>query len=121
MLSASHRSVVAGPIRNLPARRISAEIVQHTRINFAKLRDEYRAECADLVKRAYPAPSPNACANAAAKATGIPSDTFYRILRQETIDPSFPAVVAALRMSRTTQDSGLKAFAILSQIVAVQQ
>lgn len=120
-MSALHRSVVADPSHNLPPCRISAEIVDHKRINFAKLRDEYRVECADLIHRAYPAPSPNACANAAAKATGIPSDTFYRILRQETIDPSFPAVVAALRMSRATQDSGLKAFAILAQIVAVSQ
>jgi len=119
-MSALHRSIAADPKASPPPGSISAEIVSHRRINFAKLRDEYRAECADLIHRAYPASSPNACANSAAKATGIPSDTFYRMLRQETLDPSFPAVVAALRMSRHTQDDGLKAFAILMQITGAK-
>ncbi len=119
-MSALHRSIAADPSHTAPPLGISAQIVNHRRINFAKLRDEYRAECADLVHRAFPAPSPNACANAASAATGIPSDTFYRILRQETIDPSFPAVVAALRMSRHSQDDGLKAFAILMQITGAK-
>ena len=85
------------------------------------MRDEYRRVCADLVAAAFPGPSPNAQSNAASKATGIPSDTFYRILRQETQVPDITAILAAVHCSQHGTDNGLRAYALLMQIVAVSQ
>lgn len=120
-MSALHRSVVADPSHSPAVLGKTAKIHTHRRFNLAAMRDEYRRVCADLVKAAFPGPSPNAQAIAASKATGIPSDTFYRILRQETQVPDITAILAAVHCSQHGTDNGLRAYALLMQIVAVSQ
>lgn len=120
-MSALHRSVVASADSHIPATfRNSAQIHTHHRFSLGALRAEYRTVCADLIAVAFPGPSPNAQANAATKATGIPHDTFYRILRQETQVPDITAVLAALHCSRIGADTGSRAYALLMQIMGAQ-
>lgn len=100
--------------------RKTAKILTHRRFNLEALRAEYRTTCADTIEKAFPASSPNACAIAASLATGIPRDTIYRILRLETHVPDITAVIACLRCSPRDGDGGLKAYALLMKIMAVQ-
>lgn len=117
MRLAYHQSSFAplAPVNAVPLRK-NAKILTHRRFQLGALCEGYRKVCADLIAAAYPARSPNAQARAAAKATGIPRDTFYRILREETARPDFAAVMAAIRCS-SQQVSGCKAFGLLLAIL----
>jgi hypothetical protein len=109
------RSFAAEPMVNAATSGKTAKIVSHRRFSLEAMRAEYRAVCADLIKRAYPAPSPNACAASAGERMGQDPATFYRILRLETRVPDFTLVAAAVALSGRDIDA-FSAFALSLEI-----
>ena len=118
-MSALHRSIAADHKPSPAIVGKNAKIFTPRRFSLEAWRDEYRDACVDLLIAAYPSPSRNACAKAAADRTGLPKDTFYRILAKETHVPDITAILAAAVLSGNATDNGLRAYALLQRNIEV--
>ena len=96
MLSASHRSVVAGPIRNPAPRRSSAEIYGMPITKLPELPDDLASFYKRLFTVAFSATSQSGvCANAAKKLDASP-DKIWRIMEGFTDKADFRVILAAM-------------------------